>query len=375
MTDVLLIQPPIRDFYLTAKRTIPYGLASMAAALQADGFTVTILDALANAKARPRNWPQEMAYLRPYYGRADRSPTALFHEYRHFGYSFEHIGRRAREIGARLVGISALFTPYSAEALRTAAAVKTFHPHCTVVLGGHHATAFSEEVLRHPAVDVVVRGEGEHALPMLARVLKGTGTDLEKVPGIAFQRADGTLHISDPAQVPDLDRLALPASDLLSRRYYRRKGSGSAVIVTSRGCPLRCSFCCVGAGSHLSYRRRSIRSVMQEIEAAVVATQAGFIDFEDETLAWDRGWFLALLQAISERFKKNGPELRAMNGLYPPSLNAAVIGAMRAAGFKTINLSLGTSSLSQLKRFNRPDVREGFDLSLIHISEPTRLQV
>jgi hypothetical protein len=53
-----------------------------------------------------------------------------------------------------------------------------------------------------------------------------------------------------------------------------------------------------------------------------------------------------------------------MNGLYPPSLNAAVIGAMRAAGFKTINLSLGTSSLSQLKRFNRPDVREGFDRAL-----------
>ena len=54
MSDILLIQPPIRDFYLTAKRTIPYGLASIAAMLEADGFTVTILDALATRKADVR---------------------------------------------------------------------------------------------------------------------------------------------------------------------------------------------------------------------------------------------------------------------------------------------------------------------------------
>ena len=37
--DILLIQPPIRDFYLTAKRTIPYGLASIAAGLIEAGFS------------------------------------------------------------------------------------------------------------------------------------------------------------------------------------------------------------------------------------------------------------------------------------------------------------------------------------------------
>ena len=46
MPDILLIQPPIRDFYLTAKRTIPYGLACIAAALIKSGFSVEILDAL-----------------------------------------------------------------------------------------------------------------------------------------------------------------------------------------------------------------------------------------------------------------------------------------------------------------------------------------
>ena len=58
--DILLIQPPIRDFYLTAKRTVPYGLASIAAGLIEAGFSVQILDALSTAKSRVVDLPPEM---------------------------------------------------------------------------------------------------------------------------------------------------------------------------------------------------------------------------------------------------------------------------------------------------------------------------
>ena len=53
-----------------------------------------------------------------------------------------------------------------------------------------------------------------------------------------------------------------------------------------------------------------------------------------------------------------------MNGLYPPSLDEEVIRAMQAAGFRTLNLSLGSTSTEQLKRFNRSDVRAAFDRAL-----------
>ena len=53
-----------------------------------------------------------------------------------------------------------------------------------------------------------------------------------------------------------------------------------------------------------------------------------------------------------------------MNGLYPPSLDEEVIRAMQAAGFRTLNLSLGSASTKQLKRFNRSDVRAAFDRAL-----------
>jgi radical SAM superfamily enzyme YgiQ (UPF0313 family) len=53
-----------------------------------------------------------------------------------------------------------------------------------------------------------------------------------------------------------------------------------------------------------------------------------------------------------------------MNGLYPPSLDEEVIHAMKAAGFRTLNLSLGSTSAEQLKRFGRSDVRAAFDRAL-----------
>jgi radical SAM superfamily enzyme YgiQ (UPF0313 family) len=363
MTDILLVQPPIRDFYLTAKRTIPYGLASIAAAVAARGFSVEILDALASSKSRPAALPIEMSDLEKFYGRPDVSPFALFNRFRHFGSSFETIGRKARESGAWLVGISSLFTPYAEEALATAAAIKTRHPDCTIVMGGHHPTVMPGHVLASLSVSYVLRGEGEVSLPLLAESLRDHGP-LADIPGIAFRRPDGGLHVNPPAAMASADRFPLPAIELLDRRHYRRSGRGSAVVVASRGCPLRCSYCSVGGSAWLPYRLRPVPHVVAEIETAVVRYGAGFIDFEDENLSLDRGWFLDLLRQIRRRFGERALELRAMNGLFPPTLDETVVAAMAAAGFKALNLSLGSTHAEQLRRFHRPDVRAAFDRSL-----------
>jgi anaerobic magnesium-protoporphyrin IX monomethyl ester cyclase len=363
MTDVLLVQPPIRDFYLTPKRTIPYGLTSIAAALIARGFTVEILDALATSKNRPAELPPEMLDLGEFYGRPDVTPFALFSRFRHFGSSFEHIGRRARESGAWLVGISALFTPYANEALAAAAAVKAAHPTCAIVMGGHHPTVMPESVLGSEAVDYVLRGEGEASMPLLAEALR-EGRPLGEVPGIGFRKADGSLHLKAPAVAASPDGFPMPAFELVNQRYYRRNGRGSAVIVASRGCPLKCSYCSIGGAAWLPYRLRPVAQVMAEIETAVVHHDTGFIDFEDENLSLDRSWILDLLQRIIHRFGKAAFELRAMNGLFPPTLDDEVVAAMAAAGFKTLNVSLGSTQPEQLQRFRRADVTAAFDRAL-----------
>ena len=363
MTDVLLVQPPIRDFYLTAKRTVPYGLASIAACMRAAGFSVEILDALATQQLRTLDLPAEMSYLRSFYGKPDRSPFALFHHYKHFGYSFETIAQRVKAAQPFLVGISSLFTAYAAEAIRTAEAIKARHPQCKIVMGGHHPTELPAQVMASPTVDFVIRGEGEVSMPLLARALC-SGREYEDIPGLVFRKSDGNLHIGKTAVMNNPDDYPLPATDLFDQHYYGRHKRTATVIVASRGCPFSCTYCSMGASSAFPHRRRSVAGVIREIERAADRNDIGFIDFEDENLSLDRAWFLRLLEAIRRRFNGDLPELRAMNGLMPSTLDEQVIAAMRAAGFKTLNLSLGTTANAQLKRFQRPDVRRAFERAL-----------
>jgi radical SAM superfamily enzyme YgiQ (UPF0313 family) len=220
-----------------------------------------------------------------------------------------------------------------------------------------------EKVMECAAVDFVIRGEGEEAMPALAKALQ-TGASLDRIPGLVHRKPGGALRIPAPALLADLDRYPAPDLALFSDLYYRRRGKSSMVVVAARGCPLRCTYCSVGALSPAPYRRRSVEGVLREIERAVEAHEVGFIDFEDENISLDRDWFLKLLRGIVERFGGSPPELRAMNGLLPSTLDGEVIRAMREAGFKTLNLSLGSSSPAQLKKFKRPDVVAAFDGAL-----------
>ncbi len=360
MPDILLIQPPVQDFYLTAKRTLPYGLASIAAVLQRAGFTAAICDGLATTKSRVITWPSCLDHLKPFYGRPDLSAFGLFHHFRHFGYSLEHIAAQARQSGAFLIGISSLFSAYSDLALETAAAVKKACPKAYIVLGGHHPTALPESVMAHPAVDFVLRGDGEVSMPRLARALM-LGDDLTAVPGLVRRLADGRLEVNPPVMAGDLDRLPVPAFDLIKWKYYQRSGKGSLSLAASRGCPLRCTYCAVNAATHHGFRRRSVASVISELSAAFRIRPMGFIDFEDEHLSADKAWTLDLMEQITRHFSRWQPELRAMNGLYAPALDKDILETMRRAGFRAINLALITTSSSQLKRFGRPDITQDFD--------------
>jgi anaerobic magnesium-protoporphyrin IX monomethyl ester cyclase len=362
--DVLLVQPPIRDFYLTAKRTIPYGLVSIASSLIQNGFSVSVFDALATAKARPENLPPELSYLVEFYGRPDCSPFCLFHQYQYFGYHVEYIAKVVKESKARVVGISSLFTAYSKEALEVAQIVKKVLPECSLVMGGHHPTVMPEKVMECEHVDYVLRGEGELSFPIFVKTLKEK-KNLEKVPGIVFRKHDGSLFISSSAIVEDPIQFPIPAMDMIKSTYYQRNKKPATVVVSSRGCPLKCTYCCL-ADSPITYRRRKVSSVLDEIDVAVNKYNTGLIDFEDENISLDRKWFHYLLEEIIKRYGGKKLELRAMNGLFPPSLDENTIKLMKDAGFKTLNLSIGSTSSEQLKKFNRPDMLKGLEQVLIN---------
>lgn len=359
MTDILLIQPPVRDFYLTAKRTIPYGLATISSMLIHENFKVEIFDCLSTPKSKIIKTPPEMEYLKTFYGNEDISPFSLFHHYKHFGYSYEYLKKTIKDKAPFLIGISSLFTPYFNEALKCAIISKEAAPNCRVVMGGHHPTVLPESVMTSPAVDYCVRGEGEFAMARLATHLRDQ-KPLDDIPGIVFRKKDGRLHINPPAIVSDPEDFPFPATHLVKQSFYSRKKRRAISIMTSRGCPMKCSYCCMGKSS-LPYRRRSVDTVIKEIEQELKGNPIGFIDFEDENLSLDKKWFMAFLTQMISKFGNLDMELRAMNGLFPPSLDEEIITTMKKAGFQTLNLSLGSMSPGQLKKFNRPDVRKAYE--------------
>jgi len=362
-SKVVLVQPPIEDFYLTKKRTIPYGLACIAASVRAKGFNVEILDALSTGKSGIIDYPVEFSYLKSFYPRRDISNFSLFHEFRHFGYSFEYIGTKIRDIQPFLVGISSLFTAYSNEALKTAEIIKRFYPQCLIVMGGHHPTFFPEKVLECRAVDFVLRGEGEKIMALLCEALK-TGSDPADIPGIAFKR-EGSLHISDPSWVDNPDEFSFPAMDLVNHEFYKRHKRHSTLVVSSRGCPMQCSYCSVSASSaYAPFRQRAVKDVVNEIKEQIGSRDIGFIDFEDENLCFHKSWFLDLCNRLQALLEGRDVEIRAMNGLYPPSIDKDIVLAMKALGFKALNLSLGSTSKEQLKRFKRQDVVNAYEKAL-----------
>jgi radical SAM superfamily enzyme YgiQ (UPF0313 family) len=297
-----------------------------------------------------------MTFLDPYFGRADHTPFGLFHQYRHFGYSYQHIARLAKNANAFLIGISSLFTAYSPSALETADAVKKACPDAAIVLGGHHPTALPGDVLQHRAVDFVLRGDGEVGMPLLAEALI-RGDPMDHIPGLVRREPEGQLSKSPPAVAYDLDNMPIPAFDLIDWHHYQRRGGASLSLAVGRGCPLRCTYCAVNASTHHGFRQKSVPAIMAELEAAHTQKTLGFIDFEDEHLSADPQWFMTLLKAIDHRFGRCKPELRAMNGLYAPSLDHTLLKQMAKSGFKTLNLALITTDPGQLKRFGRPDVR------------------
>lgn len=364
ISKVVLVQPPIEDFYLTQKRTIPYGLACIASALRDQGFEVKILDGLATEKSRVIEYPNEFSHLKPYYGKKDISYFSLFHEFRHFGYSYEHIGKWIRQEDPWIVGISSLFTAYADEAIKTAKIIKQWAPQAIIVMGGHHPTCFPEKVLAEKEIDFVIRGEAEISFPLLCKAIQ-TRQNPKSVPGLAFKK-DGLFHISEPSFVHDPEGFFLPAMDLVKQEFYKRKKRYSTLVVSSRGCPMSCSYCSVSASSaYGSFRQRPVKDIVHEIHMALQNRDIGFIDFEDENLCFNKNWFLDLCKGLLPILAGRHIELRAMNGLYPPSIDNDLALAMKALGFKTLNLSLGSTSKEQLDRFNRRDVRRAFENALM----------
>ncbi len=355
---VLLIQPPVRDFYDTDVRLQPIGLAYLkaAAAKHLPDIEVIIKDYHGGCGRKTVAIPKELRYLSEYYAVADKSPFSTFHQYYHFGKSFDEIETEVAALKPDVVGISSLFTPYFREALEVAARVKK-QTGALVVMGGSHASAAPESLLSSPHVDYVIRGEGEKPLVEFLRRVESR-TAVEDTPNLAFKR-DGKIIFNPIQDNFPIDELPIPDLSDFAPATYTLAGKPMTFMITSRSCPHKCSFCSVHTTFGTDYRRRALENVLEEI---VLRYRQGYrvIDFEDDNLTYYKQTFKELCRQLIARFPNREMQFVAMNGISYLSLDDELLELMYRAGFSHLNLALVSSDKTVRETTKRPHTLEAY---------------
>lgn len=177
-----------------------------------------------------------------------------------------------REFSPDVCGLK-VFTKDVAAALKTIALIRRTLPQTTIILGGPHPSCSEpgELMPQFPDCEYAFRGEVEHVLPDFLDALRDGG-DVSATPGLIW-REDGAVRCNEPTFIKDLDALRDPAWDLIDPRTYApaRPGQGNgrraaAPIVTTRGCPGRCTFCSAYRANGRVIRRRGPGRVVDEME-------------------------------------------------------------------------------------------------------------
>ena len=266
-----------------------------------------------------------------------------------------------RQFAPEVVGITANTTQIMA-AWRDAELIKSMGD-AIVVLGGPHPTTLPEESAAKPGVDVVVRGEGEMTWLELLAAFEGLSEQepaarsslpalLQPIRGITFVDEEGV-----PASTPDrptipaaeLDKMPYPAWHLFSLDLYTNLQptvdhveGRSLPILTSRGCPYRCSYC-----SQIGPRRwraRSAESIVAEWRWLVREQGAAEIGVLDDSFNIDRQRVLEVCARLVEEGLNEVPWIM-INGIRANIADEEVLGAMKGAG--CIRAAFGVESGNQ----------------------------
>jgi anaerobic magnesium-protoporphyrin IX monomethyl ester cyclase len=204
------------------------------------------------------------------------------------------------------------------------------------VVVGPHASTTPRTTLRKLPAEVVVLGECEEVLVMLA---ERDRSDWSHIPSLGFID-DEEVRITGTPYAVDLDKI--PAlrwpKALLERHMHHHhrfdspaEGIGAEVEAT-RGCPYHCTFC-NKEDFRNGYRKRPLPIVLEEIDQ-LLAAGVRYIYFIDEIFLPDR----ALLEALCEREVVFGVQMRIDNW------NHQMLDLLGRAGCKSIEAGMESIS-------------------------------
>jgi radical SAM superfamily enzyme YgiQ (UPF0313 family) len=261
-------------------------------------------------------------------------------------YSVEKIEQRLSRFQPDVIGATSVTLNFPV-AIKILQHAKTLVPEATVIMGGPHVTFTAEETLRAlPEVDIIVRGEGEETLQELVSAL-AEGANLERVKGLTFRRNGTILRTEDRPFIQNLDLLPLPDRTLFPlSRYLAMRVPAS--VLSSRGCPMNCSFC---VGHRMTGHQGRFRNPLRVVDEIEAAHGLGFeeICVDDDLFTRNRQHVSAICDEICRRGLKFKMYIFArVDTVDPPLLRK-----LREAGCAMICFGLESGNQKILDRANK----------------------
>jgi len=277
---IVLLNPPtkddkkfIREGRCTQEQGVwatlwpPISLATIGAVLEEDGHMVKIVDCAAQ------------------------------------GVKWEELERLINKFSPQVV-IWSTGTPSIKSDLELASFVKRCDVKIFTAVFGTHVTVLDKKCMDNfPEIDFIIRNEPELTINELIKSLQGNG-DVKDVAGVTFRNDAGEIIVNPERPfIGNLDNLPLPAWHLINLDCYRLplKGKRYLMISPLRGCPFNCSFCTCQTYYGKRLRKRSVESVLKEIEYDIERFEVRDFFFWAETFVVDKEYIRQLCSAIVER--------------------------------------------------------------------------
>jgi radical SAM superfamily enzyme YgiQ (UPF0313 family) len=211
-----------------------------------------------------------------------------------FGHSIRSWIRKTRSL---IVGISCMHALEYGQVLEAAREIRRVSPEAFILAGGHAAAAFPAP-LETDELDAICVDDGEEVIPALADAL-ASGLPVSSVPALRVRGPEGWASTPPLSDRTGLDRVPLPARDLVERdrhRYHCLLFKPVWLVETARGCPFRCNFCSVWQLYGRSFRERSVGAVVEDLSSV------GDSVFIADDLFWHHpARSLELAQALKKR--------------------------------------------------------------------------
>lgn len=210
------------------------------------------------------HYPLGLAYLHAYLEPRGCQVQVLFLNNHTQEDCFQEVIEKIKEFSPDIIGFQ-IFTANRASSYSLIEYIHKNYPEIKIIIGGIHATLMAEQLIKKFPFAVAVLGEGEETFSTLVKELEKEEPNLGNVEGIVFLKDNKVVRTKERKLIENLDDLPFPKHEI----FFADKRRKSGCLVTSRGCPFNCSFCCLDSISRRRVRLRSAKNVVDEIEMMV----------------------------------------------------------------------------------------------------------